>query len=184
MLLDKAGYYVGKDVNPSYDFAAATFPKIFREWALDKTEDNEKKLKDCLDEQVAGKDSWAIKHGHLMLIVPKLKSWYPGSEFILTVRHPFDQMNRWRGFGFLKEKVEPLTADLDRHAQLHEEALKHTDLIWRLEDVCFDTYNAINRLFIFAEIKDDPNKYIDLIRISETVGKYKQPIIKKLGYDS
>lgn len=182
MLLKKAGYYVGKGVNVSYDCGAGTFPNIFRTWILDQSEENETKLKDFFDDQVLGRNNWALKHGHMMLIIPKLKSWYPGSEFILTVRHPLDQMNRWRGFDFLKE--ERLTSDIERHAELHNEALKHTDLLWRLEDACFDTVNAIERLFKFAEINDDPSKYVDLIKVSETVGTFRNPIIKRLGYES
>lgn len=183
MILEKAGYYVGKDVNISYDCGAGAFPTIFRAWILDKSEENETKLKDFFDEQVSGRDSWAIKHGHMMLIFDKLKSWYPSSECILTVRHPLDQMNRWRGFGFLKEKSERLTRDVERYAELHNEALKYTDLLWRLEDVCFDTLNAIKKLLVFAEIDDDPNKYADLIKVSETVGTFRNPIIKRLGYN-
>jgi hypothetical protein len=183
MILERAGYYVGKDFGPSYDCGASTFPVLFRAWNADKSEYNEKRLKDFFDEQVTGKDSWALKHGHMMLMVPKLKSWYPSSTFILTVRHPLDQMNRWRGFGSLKEKSEGLTPDLERYAKLHNEALNHTDLIWRLEDVCFDAINSIKKLLTFAEIDDDPNKYVDLIKVSETVGMFRNPIIKKLGYD-
>jgi len=195
MLLEKAGYYVGK-VNVSYDCGGNVFPgfaEVFSNWIRNKSTETEKDLKAFLDDQIDGRDSWVLKHGHLMLIVPKLKSWYPSSEFVLTVRHPADQILRWTGFPYSAEEMNVLSNGvLEQYAELHTEALKYTDLLWRLEDACFDTVTAIERLFSFAEISDDANKYVGLVEKSKTVGMYRtNPVVArflaeflgKLGYD-
>ena len=42
---------------------------------------------------------------------------------------------------------------------LTTEALKHTDLVVRLEDYYYEPENAIRKILDFAEVKDDPLNY-------------------------
>lgn len=188
MILERAGYYVGTDGGMSYDFGQMEFVAAFSQWILDKTESNKQAFKDVLDKHSGGRDSWALKHGHLMLIVPQLKIWYPSCKFILTVRHPLDQIIRWKGFIYPNDVLftppdVPLKSALDEYDFLHTAALENTDLVWRLEDVCSDPLSAISKLLDFAKIDDDANKYLDLIHPSSTIGLYRHPVIQKMGYE-
>lgn len=187
MILERAGYYIGKNGGITYDVGGNEFALVFGDWIRDKSQANEDALKAILDDQIEGRDDWILKHGHLMLIFPKLKIWYPSSKFILTVRHPLDQMLRWKGFPYTCSELSLPCEENDRYpleeyAFLHNEALRNTDLIWRLEEVCFDPVYAISKLLMFVGIDDDPNKYLDLINPSVTIGMFHNPIIENLGY--
>lgn len=213
MILERAGSYIGKNSGSTYDCGGIEFHDVFSNWFMNKSNKNKEALKAFLDDQIEGRNDWVLKHGHLMLIIPKLKTWYPSSKFILSVRHPLDQLLRWEGFPYPFSMLlhnyfqmsdngpgeqcpmlllnDECNNPLEEYGILHAEALKNTDLIWKLEDVCSDPVFYISKLLAFAKIDDDPIKFLDLIQPSSTIGMFRKTdfapkdtysIIQKLGY--
>ena len=125
-----------------------------------------------------------------MYMVPALKKWYPESKFILTVRHPIDnvlnQYVPWHHFE-QKPQILPLEERLEFYERVTKKALLDTDFIFKLEDFCYEPKTSIGKLFEFIGIEDDAGNYCDIIKIPESIGRRgeltsENEIIKILGY--
>ena len=198
-IIERAGYYVGikdKDRNESYDYLGRMLtpePKFrylemiptFDRWYEHR--DNELEFKAMLWDTTLGKEKWSLKHGQFMLIIPDLKKWYPKSKFILTVRHPIDNLIRTTSFEKYVPSEKSLEKRLRRYSLITRAALLHTDHVVRLEDFCYKPEAAITKLFNILEIDDDPKRYLDIIKQPASLGcrgdtKLKSDIIEMLGY--
>jgi hypothetical protein len=78
---------------------------------------------------------------------------------------------------------------LQRYSLITRAALLHTDHVVRLEDFCNKPEAAIAKLFKNLEIKDDPKKYLDIIKRPASLGcrgdtRLNNEIIEMLGYDN
>lgn len=214
MILERAGYFVGGDDynNESYDFCGRpvdeTITNITREtekkvdavWYFNKYYfyNDPKPYKKLLDEVLTGRDHWSIKHGHYMFCVPLLKKWYPDSEFIYVLRNPIDNMlNKFithNIYGGLPIEA-PIENKVKYHLSVTRMALENTDYVVRLEDLCFNTTDAISQLLTFANIPHtDVDNYLDLIETPKSIGRGKEyyekfkkmkeySYIKQLGFD-
>jgi hypothetical protein len=188
-ILQQTGYYIGSVYNLSLDFFGIDFRDLFQQFYFDgKT----KPMKEVLEEDLQGRESWSLKHSYFMWIVPLLKEWFPDSQFMLTVRNPIDNLtNRYKFhamYGGLKNKCN-VQDKLNFYGDVMEQALPHTDLVVRLEDLCFDTNNTISRLLEFAEVDDRAENYADIIKVPKSIGRGKKfygyvyhPCLESLGY--
>lgn len=194
MILEKAGFYVGENINKFYDYGSGEFVKIFDRFYFNRTKETEDIFKKYLDVsnrlKILNKKSFSLKHGHLMFCVSDIKKWFPGSSFILVVRHPVDNMlNEYEThikYGGLNSDCS-LEERIDYYEKSTREALKYTDFLFRLEDVVFKTKETIKKLFDFIGIKNNPEKYTSLIIKPDSIGrrkktKVKNKIISDLGY--
>ena len=198
MILEKAGFYVGEkgfNINSGYDYGGGEFAPIFDKFHFNRTKEAEDAFKKYLDVsdrlKILGKENFSLKHGHLMFCISDLKEWFPGSSFILVVRHPVDNiLNKCTlHIRYGREGLDcPLERKLDYYERTTREALKHADFLFRLEDVVFKTAETIKRLFDFVGIADGPEDYIGLVVRPDTIGRgravrIKNKIIRDLGYD-
>lgn len=214
-ILERAGYYVGLqdiDRNESYDFMGRMipplpelrdeairegskwlyleFPEVFKSWYFNReNEDNRRFFQAMIWDATQDKEKWSLKHGHLMLLTDDLKRYFNRTKFILTVRHPVDNLLRndssFAEFTGLKSK--DLYERLDLYEKLTEEALYNTDFLFRMEDFCFQPHENIGKLFNFMGIDDSPAKYVDIIKVPESIGcrgnlKIKHRALDMLGY--
>jgi Sulfotransferase family len=200
MILERAGLYVGdpeENINIFYDLVGKnnSILKGFINWHQGRLSDaNYKKLFEPITDQ----HPWySLKMGHFMYMIPTLKKWYPESKFILTVRHPIDSVFNerrnpasryypWSDLGNLSRDIS-LEERLSYYEKVTNEALKHTDFIFRLEDFCLKPAASIKKLFAFVGIDDEADKYLNLIKIPASLGARgditsDNEIIKTLGY--
>jgi len=193
-ILRRAGYFGEENVTSTMDYCGniSGFHKCFR---MAIKENNLTPMKEFLDKRLQDRDSWSLKAGHFMCIVPALKKWYPGSKFILTVRHPVDCLIKQGSntencvWGGVKDRYD-LDAKLEYYESVTLEALKHTDLLVRLEDLCFKPIETISQILELADIDDDPKNYLDIIEVPASIGRGKafynatrhHAIIGALGY--
>ena len=159
----------------------------FERWYTQR--DNELEFKAMLWATTLGKKKWSLKHGQFMLIVPDLKKWYPNAKFILTVRHPVDNLLRTTSFEKFIPSYSEIDKRLQRYSLITRSALLHTDHVVRLEDLCYKPEAAISKLFNMLNIEDDPKKYLDIIKTPDSLGcrgdlKLNNEIIELLGYDN
>jgi hypothetical protein len=170
-ILFKGGYHVGSDVNVPLDYWARVFPSIFNQLYFHGKADP---IKGLLAQDLKNRDSWSIKQARFMWMIPLLKQWYPGSQFILMVRHPFDCVSNKHRFDYKYgglSKYSSCQARLNYFGRVMATALKDTDFIVRLEDLCFKTRPTIAKLLEFAEIEDDARDYEEIIKMPKTFGR-------------
>jgi len=188
-ILKQAGYHIGSVLNRSLDFYGIDFRDLFQQFYFHgKTEP----MKEVLEEDLKGRESWALKHSYFMWIVPLLKEWFPDSQFMLTVRNPVDNLtNRYKFhvmYGGLKNKCS-LQDKLNFYGDVVEQTLQSADLVIRLEDLCLDTSETISKLLDFAEVDDRVEDYTGIIKVPKSIGRGKKfygqvyhPCLESLGY--
>ena len=181
IILQKAGYNVGKDTNIAYDYMPLLEP-----------------IDDCwyrgiCSLKVEEKEPYALKHGQLMLVIPQLKKDNPDSKFILVIRHPIDNILigwqfEWENTylrDIIKDKFLNSTEDKEisppwkslnklkrkmlAWRESHKIALEHTDYIIRLEDLCLNPIVTIKNLFSYLGINKNPQEFTSLIDIKEAM---------------
>ena len=197
MIAERAGYYIGPSVPITYDFGGLQFVELYDHYF--KTGDItglRNFISFYTSERTFGiqkdKESWCIKHGHLMYMIPQLKEWYPDCKFVLVVRNPIDNVLNDSTHHYRYGGMD-LNADiydkLKYYRDVHFKAIKGADYLIKLEDFCYDSYETIKKFLTFLELSDDPNHYMDLVKTPPTIGRGKMyyniisdPIVDLLGY--
>jgi len=196
-ILKQGGYYVGEPyVNVAYDYLGLLPEQVSdkKEWFVpyfDKMffKNNQNKLKKLLT--FPNKDSWGIKHGHLMYIIDNLKEWHPDSVFIYVYRNPIDNMlNEYKThikYGDLNNN-STIDNKVKYYIDKSKEFILKSNLSIKLEDLVFDSENTIKKVLEFSQITDyDINDYLPIIKIPKTIGRGKEFYNKidcgELGYD-
>lgn len=188
-LFHNVGFHIGSELNKSLDFYSDRFVECFDQMYF---HGDNRPLKSLLEEDLDGRDSWAIKHGHLMLCVSSLREWYPNSKFVLTVRHPVDNLVKPGINSDVCKKygdAESLQEKLDFYGRATSAVMKNADLVVRLEDLCFDTHATMTKIFDLAGIDQDPNILEHIVHVPESIGRGRgfygtvyNSIIEDLGY--
>jgi hypothetical protein len=134
--------------NPMLDYRGAEFRSLFKalKWFGDHS------LVEKIRQDTRGIERWVVKHGHLMLMVPLLKEEFPQSKFVCCVRDPLDMIAKGDDINYLEFGVShsPSPPTLEKLATIrgwYETALPHVDLLLKLEDMLFDTPQALRNLF-------------------------------------
>lgn len=188
MIAKRAGYNIGQ-TNEVFDFGGNLFAEFYNNFRFK----NDMYLREYLHQFIFFNPTWCLKHGHMMYMIPTLKRWFPNTEFILTVRHPLDnvtnkQYHHHVAYGGLSHDCS-VEEHLQYYSKVHFEALKHTDYIFKLEDFCDYPEESIRKFLEFLGVDDDPLNYVDIIKTPPTIGRGKEyygkindPIIQRLGY--
>lgn len=165
MILEQAGYNIGKDV----------YTKTLDYMPILKKIDNCWYNKKC-NLKIKEEKPYAIKHGQSMLVIPEIKRDNPGSKFILVIRHGVD--NILNGFEwentYYKDAFkgkDKLLQKISAWTESYKKALKDTDHVVKLEEICFNSDKTIQELFDFLNIKKDPKEFISLIRMPMSIGR-------------
>lgn len=194
ILLESSEYYIGTH-NFQLDWLVDNGPYVPYVATDAWKTGNFLPLKILIDQTITGKNYWSLKHGHLMFNFAQLKKAYPGCVCVLTVRHPLDTVTNAYAFHASHGEL-PLNASiddkLDFYNKAHQEALKYTDFLFRLEDAVYKTEETVRRVLSFAEISvpNDLNPFTRWIEEPKTIGRGKEyyqqfnnhPIIEQLGY--
>lgn len=154
MILERAGYYLGKNKNQVWDVTdykrvCYGFERKYRPQYSDKTKlPFKKKDKQAITQfkritqTNAIREPWALKYGTFFRALPLIFQTYPKAKFVMTVRHGMDQILRFPKWaanqkGFNVETVlSPKELAQDRHrrqllfwGRLYREALDYLESI-------------------------------------------------------
>ena len=196
-ILKKAGYFVGEPyVNGPYDYRGKN-----KDWvqAFDRHLFNgdSQPLRNSFDFILNGKDSWALKEGHIMWAIDDIKKWYPSSEFIYVMRNPIDNAMSQYLVPDKDFKVHQKYGGLDLHASIEEKSLwcmdesikssAKADYVVNLEELCYNTEVEIGKLLDYTNIVGyDVKDYVDLVITPKSIGRgkdyYDKVDVSKLGY--
>ena len=175
-ILKRGGYYIAEEhSNYVYDFGSMNFVDAFDSYYLDG---NFKQLSNLFS-KFDNRESWAIKHGHLMYIIPKLKSLYPNSKFIYIERNVIDNALAVGYKPHIKYGKYPLNSELqDKVNYMIEEgdkSIKNSDLVIKLEELCESPELIIPKILALADITGyDILDYTKLVITPKTIGRGKE----------
>lgn len=190
--LSLAGMYVAAEhSNEMYDYRNTGFVRAFDKYYLgDRASFQNSKLKKILDEVCAVRESYAIKHGHLMYIPKELRESYPGCKLIYVMRNPVDCALKEEyiphiTYGKLKQST--LDQKINYYIKESIRAQEEFDLVIRLEDLVENPKEELTKLFELAELPlTDLDQIASIIKKSSTIGTgedlYSRYDMSVLGY--
>jgi len=199
MILEKAGYCIGKNRNQVYDVTdfkriCYGYERKYRRLYLKELIEDKgavARFRKIVKTNVRGKKFWALKYGTFFRILPLVFQAYPEAKFVMMVRHGMDQIFRFPKWaanskGFNVETVlDTKELGQERHrrqllfwGRLYREAIdylkatkKKNWIVIRLEDLCADPPTEIDRLFSFLKIEGKKKKRCaGLVRHPPTIG--------------
>ena len=160
--------------NDTEDYLGYEFRLLFQRYY----ENNDSKLLTRINNDAKDLDSFVIKHGHLIMMIPELKKLFPNSIFIVTIRHPIDSLlktdENYKCIGGYPTNNPAISDKLNLYKRWYQEGLKQCDYIVKLEDLLFNTEETTKNLLNFLECD---NSFEDIKHIigppSLSVGRWK-----------
>lgn len=168
--------YSNLNCNDSLDYLGIEFLKLFDiYWETKNTAPLFNKIKrDNKD-----KKNIIIKHGHLCMINKELKKEFINSKFILCLRDPLDMIVKdSHNYQRYAKLDNPTVKQKFDHLKIwySDDVVKNSDMIVKLEDMVFNSYNTFKNIAKYLEIEHTDSQikqFIKIIKPSQTIGNGK-----------
>jgi hypothetical protein len=147
MFLQRLGY-ITKKTNDELDYLSNPFLKLFDKYYFTG---NCSDIINNINNDFKNYDNVVIKHGHLCFLNKILKDIYPNSKNILCVRNPLDMLvkpsHNYVRYGKYSSESPSLSEKINHLNEWYsDEIIESIDVIIRMEDMVFNTYDTLKNL--------------------------------------
>lgn len=175
IFLQRVGY-ITKKTNGELDYLSNQFLELFDDFYFRK---NYIPIINNINLDFKNDNKSVIKHGHFCFLNKILKGFYPNSKNILGIRNPLDILvkpsHNYMRYGRCSTESPSLSEKITHLNKWYSnEIIESSDIILRMEDMVYDTYNTFKNLITKLNIKCDDKIIIDFcneIKASNTIGK-------------
>ncbi len=176
MFLQRLGY-ITKKTNDELDYLGNYFLELFDKYYFtDNYSDIISNINN--DFKHNDNDNVVIKHGHLCFLNKKLKIHYPNSKNILCVRNSLDMLvkpsHNYVRYGKYSSESPSLSEKIKHLNEWYsDEIIESSDVIIRMEDMVFNTYDTFKKLTKTLNITCDDSIILNFckeIKPSSTIG--------------
>ena len=175
MFLQRLGY-ITKKTNDELDYLSNHFLGLFDKYYFTG---NYNEIINNINNDFRGNKNVIIKHGHFCFLNKILKNIYPNSKHILCIRNPLDILikpsHNYVRYGRCSSESPSLLEKINHLNKWYsDEIVESSDVIIRMEDMVFDTFNTFKKLVTQLNINCDDKIILDFckeIKPSSTIGK-------------
>ena len=174
IFLQRIGY-VTKKTNDELDYLSNHFLELFDKYYFDK---DYMPIINNINDDFKNDINVVIKHGHLCFLNKILKQIYPNSKNILCVRNPLDMLakpsHNYARYGKYSSESPAILNKINHLNEWYsDEIIESSDMIIRMEDMVFNTYDTCKKITKILNIKCDDNIILNFckeIKPSSTIG--------------